>query len=210
MALIKVKETHIEARDTATATLSFRDYEQLLFSDLVDDRRLAVRGLAELDDDTWLDVMIAAIKVEKDAGVQDLILQTLRARGGNDVVDALIGFLASEDAHLRNSVIDVLQQMPKEMESHMVSLLANDDPDVRIFAINIMASLQHPSVPKWLETVIVHDKHLNVCMTALDLLAETGEKSMCASINMLLTRYPDEPYVAFSVAQVKKRLGCPL
>ncbi len=208
MALIK--KPHSATTSASAVVLSFRDYEQLLFSELVDDRRLAVRGLAELNDDTWLDVMIAALKADKDAGVQDLILQTLRKRGGNNVVDALIGFLASQDAHLRNSVIDVLQQMPKEMESHMASLLANDDADVRIFAINIMASLQHPSVPEWLEAVIVHDKHLNVCMTALDLLAETGEKSMCASVNTLLTRYPDEPYVAFSVAQVKKRLGCPL
>jgi hypothetical protein len=207
MALIK-KPAQQQPQTTEEASLSFRECEQLLFSALVDDRRLAVRGLAEWQDAEWLPIMIAALKAEKDAGVQDLILQTLRARGGDVVVDALVPFLSSDDAHLRNSIIDVLQQMPAEMETHMEVLLADDDADVRIFAINIMASLQHASVPHWLETVINHDQHLNVCMTALDLLAETGEKSMCASVERLLTRFPDEPYVAFSVTQVKKRLGC--
>jgi HEAT repeat protein len=206
MALIK--NPHSVTASNAAADLSFRDYEQLLFGALVDDRRLAVRGLAEWQNDEWLPMMIAALKAEKDAGVQDLILQTLRTRGGNDVVDALVGFLVSEDAHLRNSVIDVLQQMPQEMESHIDLLLADENSDVRIFAINILASLQHPHVPQWLEAVITDDTHLNVCMTALDLLAETGEKRMCLSIDKLLTRFPNEPYVAFSVAQVKKRLGC--
>jgi len=207
MALIKKPSLqHVQTKEIAV--LSVGEYEQLLLSAVVDERRLAVRGLAGWDDAQWLPTMVAALKSEKDAGVQDLILQTLRARGGDAVVDAIVPFLSSDDAHLRNSIIDVLQQMPVEMETHMEVLLADRDADVRIFAINIMASLQHASVPHWLETVISHDQHLNVCMTALDLLAETGEKSMCASVEHLLTRFPDEPYVAFSVAQVKKRLGC--
>lgn len=207
MSLIK-KKSQQQSSVAEEAPLSFREYEQLLFSEVVDDRRLAVRGLAEWQDVEWLPTMIAALKAEKDAGVQELILQTLRVRGGDAVVDALVPFLSSDDAHLRNAVIDVLQQMPSETETHMEGLLADNDADVRIFAINIMASLQSASVPHWLEKVISHDQNLNVCMTALDLLAETGEKSMCASVEGLLTRFPDEPYVAFSVDRVKKRLGC--
>lgn len=206
MALIK--NTLVVENNNDTVSLSFSDYEKLLFSALVDDRRLAVRGLAEWQDVEWLPLMLAALKAEKDAGVQDLILQSFRSRGGDAVAKALVTFLASEDARLRNAVIDVLQQMPTEMETHMPDLLENDNPDVRIFAINIMGSLQHPNVPDWLETVIRHDEHLNVCMTALDLLAEMGDQAMCDSVESLLARFPDEPYVVFSVAQVKKRMGC--
>lgn len=207
MALIKKANTK-PVQAEPDVVLTFRDYEQLLLSSQVDERRLAVRGIAASGDADVLPTLVAALKAEKDDGVQDLILQSLRALGGNAVVESLMPFLASENAHLRNSIIDVLQQMPNEMESHMEALLSDDDADVRIFAINIMASLQHPGVPHWLETVITHDQHLNVCMTALDLLAETGEKSMCASVDRLLSRFPEEPYVVFSVTQVKKRLGC--
>ena len=206
MALIKKAAT--QAVEETEVILSYNDYEKMLLSNLVDDRRLAVRGLSSLRDARVLPTLIALLSGEKDASVQELILQMLRTQGGDAVVNALVTFLRSDDAHLRNSVIDVLQQMPAEMGTHMEGLLVDSDPDVRIFAINIMASLEHASIPHWLETVITQDAHLNVCMTALDLLAETGDDGMCDSVNQLLTRFPDEPYVAFSVTQVKKRLGC--
>jgi HEAT repeat protein len=207
MSLLKKPSIQL-VDEPVESEFSISQLESMLLSDQVDDRRFAVRGLGNCKGSDNLSTLIALLSSEPDQGVQDLVLQIIKERGGDTVVKLLIPLLRSDDAHLRNAVIDTLQQMPAEMESHMTELLNDEDPDVRIFAINIISSLQHPLVPQWLLQVIQQDEHLNVCMTALDLLAEIGEKSMCADVHKLLTRFPNEPYVSFAVSQVQKRLGC--
>lgn len=207
MSLLKKPSIQL-VDEPVESEFSLSQLESMLLSDRVEDRRFAVRGLANCKEADSLSSLVAVLTSEPDQGVQDLVLQVIKERGGDVAVVLLIPLLRSDDAHLRNAVIDTLQQMPAEMESHMTQLLQDADPDVRIFAINIMSSLQHSLVPQWLLLVIQQDEHLNVCMTALDLLAEIGEKSMCADVTHLLSRFPNEPYVSFAVSQVQKRLGC--
>jgi hypothetical protein len=207
MSLLKKPSIQL-VDEPVESEFSVSQLESMLLSDPVDDRRFAVRGLGNCKGSDSLSTLIVLLSSEPDQGVQDLVLQVIKERGGDTVVKLLIPLLRSDDAHLRNAVIDTLQQMPAEMESHMTALLHDEDPDVRIFAINIISSLQHTLVPQWLLQVIQQDEHLNVCMTALDLLAEIGEESMCADVHNLLSRFPNEPYVSFAVSQVQKRLGC--
>jgi hypothetical protein len=57
------------------------------------------------------------------------------------------------------------------------SLLADPDPDVRIFVVNILDSERHPEVESWLIEVIETRSHVNVCATAVDLLCEVGTEA---------------------------------
>jgi len=80
----------------------------------------------------------------------------------------------------------------------MASLLNDPDPDVRIFAVNILESLCHPDVEQWLIDVIRDDAHINVCATAVDLLGEVGSEQALPALQSLKERFTDEPYIQFA------------
>ena len=67
--------------------------------------------------------------------------------------------------------------MGDEVAPILRSLLADPDPDVRIFVVNILDSERHPEVESWLIEVIERDAHVNVCATAVDLLCEVGTEA---------------------------------
>jgi hypothetical protein len=94
-----------------------------------------------------------------------------------------------------------------EVAPIMRGLLVDQDPDVRIFAINILESLRHPDVEAWLIEVIEHEPMVNVCGTAVDLLSEVG-----SSASHDATRAPQgtlrrEPYIQFAAALALKRIA---
>jgi HEAT repeat protein len=127
---------------------------------------------------------------------------------GDEVAMAgLVDCLRSEDAVLRNESIEVMKQLPEEVALIMRGLLADQNPDVRIFAVNILESLRHPDVEAWLIEVIKRDDNVNVCATALDLLVEVGSKSSEEPLKSLKIRFADEPYIQFAVDLALKRIS---
>jgi hypothetical protein len=85
-------------------------------------------------------------------------------------------------------------------------LLADSDPDVRIFVVNILNSERHPDVERWLIEVIERDTHVNVCATAVDLLCEVGTEAAIDPLLHLKARFAREPYIQFAVDLALKRI----
>jgi HEAT repeat protein len=131
---------------------------------------------------------------------------SLQCIGGHRVLEGLLPFLRSENAALRNGVIEILQGMPEEIGEYIKDLLHDHDSDVRIFAIDILQTLAHPDSPNWLIDVILHDKHINVVATAIDRLTEIGTPEMLPAISAVKARFPGEPYIEFVVNLAVKRL----
>ena len=136
-------------------------------------RRTAAMELA--GDIEAVSELLAQLADEENYPVRQAIVSSLAAIGGSSVVEGVLGYLRSDDASLRNDVIDLLKDQPDAIAPHMPSLLADPDPDVRIFAVNILESLKHPKVVDWLIAVIETDRHINVCATAVDLIGEVGD-----------------------------------
>ena len=88
----------------------------------------------------------------------------------------------------------------------MACLLNDSDPDVRIFAVNILESLCHPDVEQWLIGVIRDDEHINVCATAVDLLGEVGSEQSTQALQELKDRFDEEPYIQFAADLAIKRI----
>jgi len=168
------------------------------------ERRWASRDLAEYKEaSTYL---VEQLMKEKDISVREVIISSLVAIGDEIAVEGLINCLKSEDAHLRNSAIEALKQMPEQVSAYIEKLLKDKDPDIRIFAINILESLKHPDVVKWLIEVIEKDENVNVCATALDLLAEIGTEEALPAIKKLKERFKDEPYIQFAADLALRRI----
>lgn len=185
-----------------------RDLNELAVQ-LVDEnpviRRGAALNLAEHQGAS--EILIDRLKQDRDISVRDAILTTLISLGDTFAVIGLVECLRSEDAALRNEVVDAMKQLPEKVAPIMTSLLVDVNSDVRIFAVNILESLRHLQVETWLDRVIEDDPHINVCATAVDLLGEVGTSTSRAALIHLRSRFPDEPYICFAVNLALKRIG---
>ncbi|MBK1673874.1 PBS lyase [Ectothiorhodospira shaposhnikovii] len=185
-----------------------RNLETLLQTLLDEDamkRRWAARDLAEHP--AAAVALITRLKHETDATVLQVIITSLGCIANDVAIGGLIDCLYSEHALLRNTAIEVLKELPGPVAPHMGELLHNPDPDVRIFAVNVLESLRHPQVEEWLLEVILRDEHVNVCATAVDLLGEVGSPQSRDALRTLKQRFPEEPYIQFAADLALKRIG---
>jgi len=167
-------------------------------------RRMSARDLENYPE--AVPELLSQLEIEHCSSVSDAILIALARIGNTEAVQGILPFLRSEDASLRNAAIEVLKDLPDTVAPHMEALLCDSDPDVRIFAVNILESLRHPKVVEWLLEVIESDEHVNVCATALDLLAEVGDEACLDGLQQLKTRFPHEPYLRFAVDTAMVRI----
>jgi len=168
------------------------------------ERRQAVRAIAQCPDAAA--ALVSHLKREQDTATLEVILTTLVRLNDPSAASGLVDCLRSEDASLRNEVIETFRQMGDEATPVLRSLLADPDPDIRIFAVNILDSARHAEVESWLVDVIQRDTHVNVCATAVDLLCEVGTEAANDPLARLKARFPSEPYIQFAADLALKRI----
>ncbi len=167
-------------------------------------RRWAARDLVECPQAS--DALVKCLRSETNASVREVILTSLTHLGDATAVAGLVECLRSEDASLRNEAIEAMKQLPDAVAPIMQDLLHDDDADVRIFAVNILESLRHADVERWLCEVILSDTHINVCATAVDLLGEVGQTDALEPLRQLKARFAGEPYIEFAADLAIKRI----
>lgn len=204
MAFIKKKtvaETVAEldrpARDPAGLASQLNDADPQV-------RRWAARDLLAYPEASA--VLLARLQCETEISVREVILTSLTRIGGPVAVAGLVDWLRSEDAQMRNEAIEAMKALPVEVAPIMGALLVDEDSDVRIMAVNILESLQHPKVEQWLIDVIDRDPVVNVCGTAVDLLGEVGSSAAFDALQRLKQRYAGEPYIQFAADLALKRI----
>jgi len=167
-------------------------------------RRQAARALACCPDAAK--TLVNRLKLEEDLSVREVILNALLRLNNPVAVSGLVDCLRSEDAALRNVAIEAFKQMGSEVDPILRSLLADPDPDVRIFAVNILDSQRHPEAESWLIKVIEQESHVNVCATAVDLLCEVASEAAVDPLIRLKARFASEPYIQFAADLALKRI----
>jgi hypothetical protein len=179
-----------------------------LVADLEDDeaavRRQAIRDITYSPDAAA--TLVSRVTREGDVAVRELILNTLIRLNDPSAIGGLVDCLRSEDAALRNEVIETFKRMGKEVEPILQSLLDDPDPDVRIFVLNCFDSEQHADVESWLIKVIELDLQVNVCATAVDLLCELGTEAAIDPLVQLKERFTFQPYIQFAADLALKRI----
>lgn len=206
MAFIKKTVTPIQCteHDQRHSERNFADLVAELGAENETARRWAVRDLTPVPDASQ--PLVARLAYEESASVRAAILNALAQIGDHDAIMGLINCLRSEDASLRNEAIEVLKAIPQHVEPIIHTLLNDIDSDVRIFAVNILESLRHRDVEKWLIEVIEKDAHINVCATAVDLLSEVGTEQALPALKQLKIRFKDDPYICFTTDLALKRI----
>ncbi|HYI69225.1 MAG TPA: HEAT repeat domain-containing protein [Skermanella sp.] len=167
-------------------------------------RRAAVRDLAAYPEAAM--ALCDRLEVEGSLSVRSVIMNSLIHAGTTEVASRLVSHLRSDDAQLRNAAIEALQEMPDAVAPHMRDLLADDDSDIRIFAVNILAALRHKRAPEWLAEVIRSDSHVNVCAAAVDGLIEVGGADVIPDLEALERRFADVSFMRFAIEAAIRRI----
>lgn len=204
MALVKQQPSETVGQDERKRGRDRDDLELQLSDPNPAARRWAVRDLLECPGSSV--ILVEHLHQERDCSVREIILTALTQLGDEHAVAGLVECLRSEDVFLRNEAIEAMKLLPDEVAPIMGNLLADSDPDVRIFAVNVLESLRHERVEEWLKEVIEHDPHINVCATAVDLLGEVGTSYSREALEGLNVRFPDEPYISFATSLALKRI----
>ena len=170
----------------------------------VADRRQAAREIVRCLDAAR--TLVSRLKREEDLSVREVILNTLLRLNDPSAFSELADCLRSEDAALRNEVIEGFKQIGSEVDPVLHALLTDADPDVRIFVVNILNSQRHPEVESWLIKVIEQDCNVNVCATAVDLLCEVATEASVDPLIGLKARFASEPYIQFAADLALKRI----
>lgn len=150
--------------------------------------------------------LVSRLKREDNTAVREAILNSLLRMHDPSIGSGLADCLRSEDAALRNDVIETFKQLGDEVAPILRSLMADPDPDVRIFVVNILNSDRRPDLEKWLIEVIERDAHVNVCATALDLLCEVGTDAAIDPLLRLKSRFSHQAYIQFAADLALKRI----
>lgn len=203
MALIKGMQTTPSSeppsgRDCKTLIQALADADASV-------RRSAARDLVNCPDASH--ALLERLMAEPVLSVREVIITTLVRLGDADSAAGLIECLSSDDAALRNEAIDAMKQLPNEVAPLMEELLADEDADIRIFAVNVLESMRHPKVEEWLIQVVLADPHVNVCSAALDVLSEVGTMNSLEAIEQVKVRFANDPYIQFAATLALGRLS---
>jgi len=207
MALRRPTSPLTPSPETGPTTNDPSDFERLLHSSDATQRRLAAQSLGATPGAA--PALVERLPLERDARVRAALFTSVGRLPGAETVRALMPLLRSEDASLRNGAIEVLSGMPEWVAPHMLQMLEDADPDVRVFTVNMMSELRHAQVPDWLHRVLLHEPHVNVVAAALDVLAEVGRAQDLAAIDRVRARFPDDPFIDFAATMATQQIGSP-
>ena len=138
-----------------------------------------------------------------DIGVQEAAERALRKIGGANAVTALIPLLRLEDAPVRNIAMDLLRNVGVKNIDALFQLLHDDDPDMRIFASDILGSTANILAVPHLCNALLRDPEVNVRYQAAVSLGNLGFQEAVVSLNSALE---DEEWVQFSVIEALIKL----
>lgn len=167
-------------------------------------KRHAVRILAEQPNHGEL--LFQLLETEQDPSVHEAVFTAFERIGGAQIVQCLIKLLRTENASLRNASIESLSKMPAEVSTIVPTLLQDSDSDVRIFTVNMLGELPHPSVATWLSDVLRNESEVNVVGAAIEVMAEIGSVSDVPLLTAVAQRFNQDPFIVFAADMARQRI----
>lgn len=192
---------------TPAATGQATDWVEALQSGDTATRRTAAAALATRA--AACPLLCAQLETETDPSVRTALFNSVVMIGGPDAAEGLMPLLRSEDPQLRNAAIEAMAEMPEAVAPCIERLLDDEDPDVRIFTVNILGMLRHPRVQDWLMQVLAHDPDVNTVATAIDALAEAGNADALPALAIAARRFAGNPFVEFAASVARERIESP-
>jgi len=170
------------------------------------ERCYAAMDLSGFPRDDVVGFLAKRLVEEESLPVREAIVSTLIVIGTEAVVRRCAELLHSEDAYLRNSAIEVLQRLQHTSLEVVRECLRDTDPDVRLFAVNVLGELQDKEAVELLRRVVEKDEDINVVAMAVEYLGEMGLRSEDREVvRKALERFSD-PFLEYAVEVALKKM----
>lgn len=153
--------------------------------------------------------LAAALHTEADPRVREAIFTTLARLGTPEAAAAVLPHMRADDANLRTGALDALRAMPKAAAAHVPALLTDADVDVRILACELVRHLPAEEATRLLGELLAREPEVNVCASAVDVLAECGGPGALSALQACAARFPDETFLRFAIQVATERIGGP-
>jgi HEAT repeat protein len=195
-------------RDSPKTHAGRRDAEGLM-KDLVSEdsetRWHAARGLGGCAE--AVPALTTALATEQVPQVREAMATALLRVGDEASVAALVPHLRSPDAGLRSVAIEALQALPGATLPFLGRLLADEDSDVRILAMELLRGAPAADATHLICGLLEHEQHPNVCGAAIDVLAEIGTREALPFLRACGVRFAGSPFLPFAVSAAIARIS---
>uniref|UniRef100_I2PZE9 HEAT repeat-containing protein n=1 Tax=Desulfovibrio sp. U5L TaxID=596152 RepID=I2PZE9_9BACT len=146
---------------------------------------------------------LARLLCSHNLGVQEAADRALRRIGGKAVVTAVKPLLRSDDAPSRNASMDILRAVGGQDFPTLLELLHDADPDIRIFASDILGSTASRLAVAPLGEALLKDPEVNVRYQAAVSLGELAFSEAAVCLGQALG---DDEWVQFAVIEALAKI----
>lgn len=136
-------------------------------------------------------------------GLQEAADHALRHIGGKDTVRSVIPLLRSDDAPVRNLSMDILREVGAQDFPSLVELVHDEDPDIRIFAVDILGSTDSFMAIEPLCSALLKDPEVNVRYQAAVSLGALANPDAAKCLNLAMK---DDEWVQYAVIEALAKI----
>lgn len=169
-----------------------------------EERWAAARAAAELPDSAA--ALAAALPREPDARVREAMFTSLVRIGTRDSIARVLPLLRSDDPALRTGALDALRSSALAAREFLPQLLSDPDADVRILSCELARGLPGEEASRSLCALLAHEREVNVCAAAIDVLAEAGDQTALPTLAQCARRFSQVPFLVFAVKLATDRI----
>jgi HEAT repeat protein len=184
--------------DSAKLASAFRDGSD-------DERWTAARSAGETPE--GLSILKDALSREASPRVREAIFTSLARIRTPASAEAVLPYLASDDASLRAGALGALRAMPAATAFHLTRVLSDKDPDVRLLACELVRNQPSGDANRLLSGLLASESQANVCAAAVEVVAEVGGPALLPVLAECAARFPNDPFLAFAIQAASERIG---
>jgi HEAT repeat protein len=169
-----------------------------------DERWSAARAAADFPDS--VPALKEALLREKSRAVREALFSALARIASTESVEAVLPFVRSDDASIRNEATDALLAMKEAAWPYVPTLLRDEDANVRILACGLARDMPTEGAVNLCCRLLDLEVDPNVCSAAIEVLAEAGDSSALPALERCASRFEATPFLAFSINTAIDRL----
>jgi HEAT repeat protein len=194
-----------EAPKAPAAPIDWAKLADALENGSDDERWTAARSAGESAE--GLSILKDALSREATPRIREAIFTSLARIRTPESAEAVLPYLASDDANLRAGALDALRAMPAATAFHLARVLGDNDPDVRLLACELARNQPSEDASRLLGGLLATESQANVCAAAVEVIAEVGGPELLPVLAECAARFPDDPFLAFAVQVASERIG---
>jgi len=169
------------------------------------DRQYAAEDFAEAGGADAVAALAGRLPVESSRAVKEAIFLALGRIHNESVIPTAIALVDSDDAFVRNEAVRLLGARGAEAMPALAKTIGSEDPDVRKFALDAMASIESDLKDDIYRTVL-GDADINLVITAVEYIGRDNKTALRQSVQAVLENARD-PMLAAACVEALGQIG---